>query len=535
MTGLLLKKQLLELKNMYMQPGKKGKVRSKAAVAGLLVVFVLLFLCMSAAFAGISVLFASAFFPAGMSWLYFALTGVTSVFLSSLVNMFVASSQLYSSKDNSLLLPMPVRPSAMAFSRMFVLYLDGLLYESMTFLPSVIVYWIKSGEHGFRAVMCPLVLFLLNSLVILSLSSLLGWVVKQISSRLKNKAFASVLLSVVLISVYYVSYFRMNEILTSAVAHMDAIAAVIRKKLLPVYLMGCGASGNLKALAAWAAVSMVLFALVYAVIARSFLRIITTEYSSAEKKYTGAPARQATSPQALLRKELLHFSSSPAYMLNTGLGYLIMPAAGIYMVIAREKLRGLLSLLPLLSPGSEKCVPGFLLSVVCMISSMCCFTAPSISLEGRSLWLLKSLPVSYGGVLRAKRKAHMLLLTLPVTALCVLSSIAISLPVGVAAIVLVCALLFAWLSGTVGILVNLKYPVFNWTSETQPVKQGAAVAITLFGGWIAALALAALCWFTRRALPMVGSLLVVLMLLVAASVAADLSLRKKGAALFAGL
>lgn len=535
MTGLLLKKQLLELKNMYMQPGKKGKVRSNAAVAGLLVVFALLVLCMAAAFAGISVLFASAFFPAGLSWLYFALTGVMSVFLSSLVNMFVASSQLYSSKDNDLLLPMPVRPSAMAFSRMFVLYLDGLLYESMTFLPSVIVYWIKSGEHGFRAVMCPLMLFLFNSLVILSLSSLLGWVVKLISSRVKNKAFVSVLVSVMLIGVYYVAYFRMNEILSSAVAHMDVLAAVIREKLLPVYLMGCGAAGSLKALAAWAAVSLALFALVYAVIAKSFLRIITSEFSSAGKQYTGGLARQATSSQALLRKELLHFSSSPAYMLNTGLGYLIMPAAGIYMVIAREKLRGLLSLLPLLLPGSEKCVPVFLLSLVCMISSLCCFTAPSISLEGRSLWLLKSLPVSYGSLLLAKRKAHMLLITLPITAICVLSSVAISLPVLASAMVLLCALLFAWLSSAVGILANLKYPVFNWTSETQPVKQGAAVAITLFGGWVAALALAALSWFTRRALPMGGSLLVVLLLLAAACAAADLFLRKKGAALFAGL
>lgn len=532
MVKLLLKKELLELKYLYMRPGKKGKVRSKAAIAGWLVLFVLLYLVMAASFAGISVLFASAFLPAGLSWLYFSMLGLISLFLSSLVNMFIASSQLYSSKDKELLLPMPVKPSAIVLSRMFSLYLDGLLYESMTFLPAVVVFWIKAEKVGLPEALCPIAVFFLNSLVILSLSCIFGWIVKTVSLRLKNKAIVSVLVSLVLIGVYYVVYFRINTLLQSAVTHMDRLAEVISRNLPPFYMMGTGACGAVTNLAGWAGISVVLFAVVYAVISKSFIHIITNEVVAKGKAYTAERTRQASPLRAMIKKEVVHFVSSPAYMLNIGLGLLIMPALGIYILIKKDDVKGLVSLLPMLIPGSGECVPVALLAALCMIIAMCCFTAPSISLEGKSLWLMKSFPIDPHMVLRAKKITHMLLISLPVVMTCVLVSFALSLPAGTAVLLLLCALSFAYLSSATGILINLRHPCFTWTSETQPIKQGAAVTIVLFGGWGAAILMCALSWFTRKLFSAQVCLALILLLLILVAVTVDNRTRKKGPALF---
>ena len=56
-------------------------------------------------------------------------------------------------------------------------------------------------------------------------------------------------------------------------------------------------------------------------------------------------------------------------------------------------------------------------AVVALFAAMCPIAAPSVSLEGKSLWLLRSLPVTPWQVLRAKLAVH-LTVTLPAALLC---------------------------------------------------------------------------------------------------------------------
>lgn len=43
---------------------------------------------------------------------------------------------------------------------------------------------------------------------------------------------------------------------------------------------------------------------------------------------------------------------------------------------------------------------------------------------------------------------------------------------------------YVWLMTLIGLLLGVKMPVLTWTNEIMPIKQGAPVMITLFGGFV---------------------------------------------------
>lgn len=116
---------------------------------------------------------------------------------------------------------------------------------------------------------------------------------------------------------------------------------------------------------------------------------------------------------------------------------------------------------------------------------------PSVSLEGKSLWLAQSLPVKPWQVLRAKLKVQLALTALP--ALVPLACMAFILPV-TAALPLVFAEALAYIafSACLGLTLGVARANLTWTSELMPIKQSLAVTIALFGGWLYAIVFAGL-------------------------------------------
>ena len=121
--------------------------------------------------------------------------------------------------------------------------------------------------------------------------------------------------------------------------------------------------------------------------------------------------------------------------------------------------------------------------VLCGLASMNFMTAPSVSLEGKSLWLLQSLPVEPWSIFQAKIRMQLLLTGLPLL-LCIMCTAAVY-PLHLLQLLLI--FLFAGsyvlLMALVGLLLGIKMPTLTWTNEIMPIKQGAPVVLTLFGGF----------------------------------------------------
>ena len=96
----------------------------------------------------------------------------------------------------------------------------------------------------------------------------------------------------------------------------------------------------------------------------------------------------------------------PMWLLNCALSSLLLPVLGAAALWKAADLRAFTAAYP---PES---LPMLVCGMVCTIAAMNFITAPSVSLEGGTLWLLQSLPVAPQQVLRVKVELQ-LLLTLP--------------------------------------------------------------------------------------------------------------------------
>lgn len=480
MLSVLVKKQMTEIFRSYFYDAKKNRSRSKAGTVAYLILFAGIMVgILGGMFTVLSLSICEAFTAAGMDWLYFALMGLLAILLGVFGSVFNTYSSLYLSKDNDLLLSMPIPVKVIMASRLLTVYLMGLIYSLVVILPAVVVFWIKAAL-SVQSVLGGLLLILLISVFVLTLSCALGWVVAKISLKLKNKSFITVAVSLAFIGGYYFFYFKAQTIIQDLLVNAAVYGAKIKGTAYPLYLFGMVGTGDTFAMLIISAVVLVLFALMWALISHSFLKIATSSGHTAKKVYKEKAMKQKGIASALLAREFDHFLSSPNYMLNCGLGILLLPICGVLLLW-----RGgtVISVFREVLGERAACIPVLLCAAVCMLASMNDMAAPSVSLEGKSLWLMQSLPVTPWQVLRSKLWMQLLLTGIPML-LCTVCIAFIypytSLEMALTLLVLLSYVLF---SALFGLFLGLKLPNLNWTSEITPIKQSACVMIALFGGF----------------------------------------------------
>lgn len=489
MLKALFKKQMMEVNTWLIQDKKSGKRRSQAGIIGLIVLYVFLFAFLGVAFFGVSYMLCPALLSVGLGWLYFAIMGLIAVMLGVFGSVFNTYTTLYKAKDNEFLLSLPIPPSHILTVRLFGVWFWSLIYEALVFIPALIVYWINGGA-GVLSYLFGVLLLLLISVFVLTLSCILGWVVAKISTKLKNKSMITVLLSLGFLALYYYVYFKANAMLQYLLANADDISNKVKGAAYPLYWLGRAGEGDALSMLLFTLLIGVIFAAVYLVMSRSFLKMATTSEKTAKQAYKKQEARAKSVDMALFGKEWRRYLSSAVYMLNCSLGTLFMPIAGVVLLIQADTVRTLLSALAL-DTGLGALIG---CAAVCFMASMNDITAPSVSLEGKNLWLVQSLPVMPWQILRAKLNLHLVLTEIPVIFCWICLMIVLRPDVLVVLLSLAVCLLFVFFNALFGLILNLKMPNLKWTNETIPVKQSMAVFVAMFGSWVLVMLLAVLCF-----------------------------------------
>ncbi len=483
MVKQLLKKQMLEMFRSFFIDNKNNKKRSKGSTVAFILSYALL-ICgfLGGMFTYLAVTLCEPFAAQGVEWLYFVFMSMIALALGVFGSVFNTYSGLYLAKDNDLLLSMPIPVRYIMLSRLLSVFLMGLLYSSIVMVPTVAVYLVRASFSLQSLIGGILILFCVTMLVTV-LSCLLGWVVAKISTKLKNKTFITVIVSLAFFGVYYFVCFKANEIISSVVANANVYAEQIKGSVYLLYFFGRVGIGDVLPCVTVLAVVVLLTFLTYILLDRSFLKIATTSQKIARVKYTEKRTRAKTADEALLCKEMRRFFTNPNYILNCGLGIIILALVGVLLLIKGEAVMSVLY--GMFGDTSVGCAV-VIAAMICLLCSMNNMSAPSVSLEGKMLWISQSLPVSAWQVLRAKFNFHFILTALP-CAFCSACAVTI-LGANAVTSVFVFLLPFSFIAflGLFGLFLNLKSPNLTWTNEAIPMKQGLSSFGTLFGGWILA-------------------------------------------------
>ena len=177
-------------------------------------------------------------------------------------------------------------------------------------------------------------------------------------------------------------------------------------------------------------------------------------------------------------------------MLNSGFGVLMIPAFGIAMVVFRNDIRGVLSVMA--GENWLEIALVILCTLAASMTSMVDTAAPSVSLEAKTLWLVKSLPVTPWQTLSAKLREQLLLSGVTNLILLICMQIAFPFEPIQRLTLALFVLAFNALTGIGAMALSIRLPNLAWTNETYVLKQSAPVTIMVLGGFAAAGILAGL-------------------------------------------
>ena len=532
MLKALIRKQFAELGSFCYQNKKTGKRRSRGGIIGYGLLYAVVFIGLGFVFYELASMMGMAMIPMGLGWLYYVFMGLLSLFLGVFGGVFNTYSSLYLAKDNEALISMPIPPAYILLSRLIGVYTTSLFYISLVYIPTIIVYFIIADITALAVINAVLTLLLLAAFATV-ICCILGWLIAVISVKIKHKSFVTVIISIVFFVAYYMFCGNYYMIIQNLLANIETVSTAVRGSAFPLYIFGSAAAGEVMPMVIFAFAVLAAIALTAYVLSTSFIKITSIRGGSSTKaEFKENSIKVSSMDKALFSRELKRFTSNATYMLNCALGTVLMPIVGIGILFFVDDVRDILSIFA--APGSEVFVL-FALAGVCTACSMNDITSPSISLEGKNLWIVQSMPVSPVKIFEAKKRLHLVLTVPSVLIFAAATCFVMQLDFAPSVLLLVFAVCFIMFVANLGLVLNLKMPNLTWTNQAAPIKQSLPPMICIFGSWLMAVALAAAGYFALKVMSGTEYLVICVVAFSLGSRLLDRWLRTKGSAIFANL
>ncbi|MDR2888558.1 MAG: hypothetical protein LBV33_01805 [Lachnospiraceae bacterium] len=408
--------------------------------------------------------------------------GIASLFFT----LLKTNGLLFGYRDYDLLMSLPAATSTVISSRFLVMYCSNMVFTAAVMIPMGAGYalWTKPGMAFY-------LLWLLGTLVAplipTTIGAILGAFVMAFSSRFKYARMLSTLLTVLLLVGSLILSFALGmsgEQLNSSVdisLLSQSLYHHLQRFYPPAVLFsdGFGNGGH------WS--SLVLFAGLSGLIYLVFVVALAWRYKAINSGVSGHVRRtsyhltrlSAASPlKALYRKELKRFLSSTIYLTNAGTGAIMALLFIIALtVMGPEQLEATMGM-----PGFTGIMQHILPFVLAAMLAMACPSSSSLSLEGRQLWIVQSVPAPVKTIFDSKILVN-LTLTIPIA---VVGGIVLTIRLQPGfwdgLLLFVVPLICAGFSAIWGMYINIKLPRYDWENEITVVKQSAASLVGMLGG-----------------------------------------------------
>ena len=323
-----------------------------------------------------------------------------------ILSFFSNRHSLYQEKGYEILCTLPVSKKMIAVSRITRSYLTYLLLNAVLMMPSFVIYTIykKTSVSFCLSGICG-ILFL--PMIPYVCTALLNSMIVFASSYSRHKATISILCNFIVIGLPFLPVFKnqdffvFQDLLSKkelSLQELDSSFTLLEEQIqnlyLPASLFSSGCQGNLKDLILLIFLSLIVFISITLLLISRYETICQRSFSGSFKQ--AAPCKQAAKTSllnSLYKKEKKYYFSCPVYASNTIIGPLlsILFSFSLFFI----DLSGIQKLLPL--PIHTLCPV--------LWSAVCCFfsaSSISVSMEGKNIWILKSLPIPVKTILDSK-------------------------------------------------------------------------------------------------------------------------------------
>lgn len=404
-----------------------------------------------------------------------AIGGVASFLV--LFTSAVRTKSIYVSKDYEMLRSMPLKKSEIVGSKIIGMYLIELLYAAVLMLPNGVIAAVFSGNIFYF--LSSIVLTLLIPGLPVIIGCVLGIFVALVADRTKIGNFLSI--------IFYIAFFIL--IFACSFYTGGGIAGIMDEGTGEVAFTGFGALEYLNPTLlfveyaftknplwylAFIGTNVVALAVAVAFIAKMFDIVYALANSAASSvKYVKRDLRRKGLFSALFRHEIKRYFSSKLYCINTMVSGICAIALVLFMGFSFS--------------GVEDAEMGQWLGeyafagtlVIIFAIGIATPASISISMEGRSFWLIKTLPIAYKTLVRVKLCLSELILGIFSVVASVLCIVFCKPNAVVSVLIVVTPLFYIWGASCTGLLINLNYYKLKWINEQEVVKNSAAVVVSM--------------------------------------------------------
>lgn len=412
-----------------------------------------------------------------LTYLTLSLMLIGSSFMALFEGILKSQTMLFDCKDNDILFSLPIKRSTILFIRIIKLLLFEYLFNLMLLLPTFVVYIIlENPDISFY--LLSFLIFILIPIIPTIISCFIGYIIKLISSKMKSKnIIQTIFTSILLLGILFISL-NSDSIMENIVKNATSINDIINHIYYPVGLcISLILKFNIIDLIILLIINIIPFIIFIIIGEKFYFKIISNSKNNNRiNKNNRFKIRVRKPIISLINKELKRYFKSPVLMFNTSFGLILIVVFTLILCI-----KGKLALINMLSSyGISKDISINMLfyGLLSFSLSMTSITSSSISLEGKTINITKSLPIDYKIIFKSKL-LNCFIIELPFIMLSIILFI-IFFKVSLIFIIelLVISILLILLNGVIGLIINLRYPKLNCNNDTEVVKQSMSSLIS---------------------------------------------------------
>ncbi len=380
--------------------------------------------------------------------------------------VFTAGNRIFGKENYDILASMPIKSTSIVISRFIAMYLEYLILALVVMVPGVAVYgYLIKPSFVFYLLITVGTIFI--PAIPLVICTLFGTLILTITSKMKHKNILStIFMTGLAIGIILLSFLSDGSSVTAEqfTQTTQSISASINKIYFPATWFNLAINEfNLLYFALFVLLSLGVVAVTVCISALLFKFIINSlQNISAKHDYKIGAFGSKGTLKTLYAREFKRYFSSSVYVSNTIIGPILATIMAIALCVV-----GVDSITATLPIDVAGLLPFMLAGVFTMATTSC----SSISMEGKHVWVIKSLPIKLKTLLDSKILLNLSIISPFYLATTIISAIAIKATIMqivwlalIPASIIIFAVVF-------GITVNLRFHKFDWDREESVVKQ----------------------------------------------------------------
>lgn len=483
-------KDVLKLTKILLKNSFQGEKKNKSKTIGRLLVllaYILIFGYLAAIVVFLCYQLLNFLIKLNQPAIYLNLILGATVAVALFRTLFSAVNVLYFSKDLEYLLPLPINPSKILMAKWNVLVISNYIIEIFIVLPALILYGIMLDQGVLYYLYVALVFVLLPVIPVILISFLMS-ILMRFTKFIKNKDFVQYLtVAITLLIVIGVQFIGTGEQITEAEVYemltkTNGVVEYMSKAFstITVSLKALINSENLSGLiniVILFVVTVIFYILLAKFSSKMYIKSATSSLSNGIKRKENLKIsgyKQNSKVGSYIKKEFLNLIRNPIFCMQCIIPPILFPfifAIPIYLEISKDEVATSEFMQVANSFLASPAMLGIVLAILGFIFMFNFISATAVSRDSENAILMKTFPISLKKQTIYKMLPAVIMNVFPILFVLVVLKLLVGVSYIYLGIIAILGMLVNFLVNYIGIIIDLKNPKLNWSSEYTVVKQ----------------------------------------------------------------